>query len=77
MDAVAVVSASGKRLMPTNSYRARKLLKSSRARIYKYRPAFTIQLLDRRDGYTQPMEYSVIQDIPISASASNHISTNM
>lgn len=57
MDTVAVISASGKKLMPTNSYRARKLLKSKRAVIYKYRPVFTIKLVDRADGYTQPIEY--------------------
>lgn len=57
MDTVAVISASGKKLMPTNSYRARKLLKSKRAVIHKYRPVFTIKLVDRVDGYTQPIEY--------------------
>lgn len=57
MDTVAVISASGKKLMPTNSYRARKLLKSKRAVIYKYRPVFTIKLVGRIDGYTQPIEY--------------------
>lgn len=57
MDTVAVISASGKKLMPTNSYRARRLLKSRRAVIYKYRPVFTIKLADRTDGYTQPIEY--------------------
>ena len=57
MDTVAVISASGKKLMPTNSYRARKLLKSKRAVIHKYRPVFTIKLVDRIDGYTQPIEY--------------------
>ena len=43
--------------MPTNSYRARKLLKSKRAVIHKYRPVFTIKLVDRVDGYIQPIEY--------------------
>ena len=43
--------------MPTNSYRARKLLKAKRAVIYQYRPVFTIQMVDRKDGYTQPIEY--------------------
>ena len=43
--------------MPTNSYRARRLLKSKRAVIHKYRPVFTIKLADRTDGYTQPIEY--------------------
>lgn len=57
MDTVTVISASGKKLMPTNSYRARKLLKSKKAVIYKYRPVFTIKLVDRTDGYTQPIEY--------------------
>lgn len=57
MDTVAVISASGKKLMPTNSYRARKLLKSKRAVIHKYRPVFTIKLVDRTDGCTQPIEY--------------------
>ena len=57
MDTVAVISASGKKLMPTNSYRARKLLKSKRAVIHRYRPVFTIKLVDRASGYTQPIEY--------------------
>lgn len=57
MDTAAVISASGKKLMPTNSYRARRLLKSKRAVIYRYRPVFTIKLADRTDGYTQPIEY--------------------
>lgn len=43
--------------MPTNSYRARRLLKSKRAVIHKYRPVFTIKLADRTNGYTQPIEY--------------------
>ena len=54
---VAVISASGKRLMPTSERKARKLLKSGRAEIHAYRPVFTIRLLDREDGYTQPIEY--------------------
>lgn len=57
LNTVAVISASGKKLMPTSSYRARKLLKKHRAVIYKYRPIFTIQLIDREDGDTQPIEY--------------------
>ena len=57
MTTVAVLSTSGKKLMPTNSYRARKLLKSKRAVIYKHRPIFTIKLVDRIDGYTQTIEY--------------------
>ena len=57
MDTVAVISASGRKLMPTNSYRARRLLKSKRAVIHKYRPVFTIKLVDRTNGYTQQIEY--------------------
>ena len=58
MDTVAVISASGEKLMPTNSYRARKLLNAKRAVKYQYSPVFTIQLVDTREvGYTQPIEY--------------------
>lgn len=57
MGAVAVLASSGKRLMPTNPYRARKLLKRGRARIEKYRPVFTIRILDREDGHVQDIEY--------------------
>lgn len=55
--AVAVISASGKKLMPTNNRKARKLLKSGRAVIYRYRPMFAIQLLNREDGDVQDIEY--------------------
>ena len=44
-------------MMPTSEYRARKLLKKGRAIIYRYRPYFTIQLLDREDGEVQEVEY--------------------
>ena len=44
---VAVISASGKRLMPTTERKARILLKKGRAEIYAYRPIFPIRLLDR------------------------------
>jgi hypothetical protein len=54
---VAVLSNSGIPLMPTNEYRARKLIKSGRAKIDQYRP-FTIRLLDRKKGKTQPIEYA-------------------
>lgn len=53
---VAVVSNKGIPLMPTSEYRARRLLKKGRAVIFKYRP-FTIQIADRKDGVTQPVEY--------------------
>ena len=52
---VCVVSNTGKRLMPTNEYKARKLMEKGRAEIYQYDP-FTIMILDREDGYTQPIE---------------------
>ena len=54
---IAVVSNTGKPLMPTSAYRARKLLKKGRAVIYRYRPYFTIQLLDWEDGEVQEIEY--------------------
>lgn len=54
---IAVVSNTGKLLMPTSAYRARKLLKKGCAVIYRYRPYFTIQLLDREDGEVQEIEY--------------------
>ena len=55
---VAVVSDNGTRLMPTSNYRARKLLKAGRAAIYAYTPIFTIKLVNREDGDTQPIEYA-------------------
>ena len=53
---VFVVSKSGTRLMPTSEYRARKLLKGGRAQISGRNP-FTIRLLYRTTGSTQPVEY--------------------
>lgn len=55
---VAVISKNGIKLMPTSSYRARKLLKKNKAVIYGYHP-FTIQLTQREDGHTQPIELCV------------------
>ena len=46
MESVAVISASGKKLMPTNPYRARKLLKNKRAVKYKHKPIFTIKMVE-------------------------------
>lgn len=72
---VAVISASGKKLMPTNPYKARKLLKSGKAIIYKYRPVFTIKLVNRKDGYTQSIEYCCdtgYQHIGISIKSRKH-----
>lgn len=54
---VAVISKTGKPLDPTHPARARKLLKQGRAIVFKHKPIFTIQLLDREDGITHPMEY--------------------
>ena len=52
---VCVVSNTGKSLMPTTEYKARKLMEKGRAKIYQYDP-FTIIILDREDGYTQFIE---------------------
>ena len=71
---VFVVSNIGKQLMPTTEYRARKLLKSGRAQIYKHRP-FTIMITDREDGETQPIEYKCdtgYQNIGISICSEKH-----
>lgn len=54
---VAVVNKDGIPMMPTSNYRARKLLKSGRAVIYKYRPIFTICMLDVSNANTQHVEY--------------------
>ena len=56
--AVAVLSSTGKKLMPTSNYHARRLLKKGRAVIAKYKPVFTIRMTDREDGETQPLEYT-------------------
>lgn len=71
---VFVISATDKKLMPTTEYRARKLLKSRKAAIYKYRP-FTIKLTVRESGYTQPIEYCCdtgYQHIGISIKSHKH-----
>lgn len=56
--AVAVISKTSMRLMPTSGYRARKLLRSKKAVIYGYHP-FTIRLTERASGDTQPVELCV------------------
>ena len=56
--AVAVLSSTGKKLMPTSNYHARRLLKKGRAVIARYKPVFTIRMTDREDGETQPVEYT-------------------
>lgn len=58
MNTVAVISNTGEKLMPTTSYRARRLIKSGKAVAYKYRPVFTIQLIERETGEVQPIEYA-------------------
>ena len=55
---VAVLSKTGIRLMPTSSYRARKLLAKKKAVICGYRP-FTIRLTERETGDVQPVELAV------------------
>ena len=45
--AVAVLSSTGKKLMPTSNYRARRLLKKGRAVIAKHNPIFTIRISQR------------------------------
>ena len=70
----AVISKTGMYLMPTNSYRARKLLKSGRAKIFKYEP-FTIQLTDRETGDVQPVEFKMdtgYQHIGVSICSEKH-----
>ena len=53
---VYVQDQDGKPLMPTRRYGAvRRWLKSGRAKVVRREP-FTIQLLDRQGGYTQPLE---------------------
>lgn len=72
---VAVVSSIGIPLMPTNIKRARKLLRVGSAVIYKHFPMFTIQLLDRETGETQPIEYCCdtgYAHVGISATSQKH-----
>lgn len=72
---VAVVSNTGEPLMPTSPYRERRLLKSGCAKIYKYRPFFTIMLLDREDGTVQEIKYKSdtgYQYVGISACSKKH-----
>ena len=71
---VFVLSSSNKKLMPTNEYRARRLIKNGKATIYKHRP-FTIKLTAREDGYVQSVEYCCdtgYQHIGISIKSYKH-----
>ena len=75
MQSVAVLSRTGRKLMPTNAYRARKLLKSGRAGIECYKPVFTIRLTDREEGAVQPVEYTCdtgYQHVGISIKSEKH-----
>jgi hypothetical protein len=56
---VPVISASGKRLMPTTNRKADRLVAKGRARRRFDRGLFFIQLLDRSDGYTQPIALGI------------------
>ncbi|MBU1751682.1 MAG: RRXRR domain-containing protein, partial [Chloroflexi bacterium] len=58
MNRVFVLDQNEKSLMPTHPARARQLLKKGRARVYRRQP-FTIQLLDREGGATQPLEVRI------------------
>jgi 5-methylcytosine-specific restriction endonuclease McrA len=51
---VFVLARNGKPLMPCKASRARILLKKGRAKIHKLHP-FTIRLVDRTEGETQPV----------------------
>ena len=53
---VCVVTPDGKPLMPTSEYRARKLLKSGKAVIFRHKP-FTIKLTRVVGENVQPIEY--------------------
>lgn len=71
---VAVIGKTGIPLMPTSNYKARKLMKQGRAEIFKYHP-FTIRLLDRTDGVTQPVELKCdtgYQHIGLSVASEKH-----
>ena len=72
---VAVLSSTGRKLMPTSNYRARKLLKKGRATIECYRPIFTIRLTGRKEGETQPIEYACdtgYQHVGVSIKSEKH-----
>jgi hypothetical protein len=56
---VPVVSATGKPLMPTTHRRANRLIAKGRALQRFDRGLFYIKLLDRTDGYTQPVTLGI------------------
>jgi hypothetical protein len=55
MRQVFVLSSTKKPLMPTRPARARRLLRDKKTAVYRLNP-FTIILIDRADGETQPIE---------------------
>lgn len=72
--AVAVLSSTQQRLMPTSPYRARKLLRAGKAEIFSHQP-FTIRLTKRADGEVQPVELCMdtgYQYIGISVKSDKH-----
>lgn len=73
--AVAVISKTGQRLMPTSERHAARLLKSGKAVIEQYRPIFTIRLTKRKRGKTQPIEYASdtgYQHVGVSIKSEKH-----
>lgn len=56
---VPVISASGKRLMPTTHRKANKLVEKGRAIRRFDRGLFFIRLTDRMDGHTQPIAVGI------------------
>lgn len=54
---------------------ARRLLKSGRARIYQYRPFFTLMVVDYEDGTVQAVEYK--SDTGTSTLASRSVLRSM
>jgi hypothetical protein len=56
---VAVVSSTGKPLMPTSNRKANKLISRGRAVRRFDRGLFYIRLLDRKDGYTQSVAVGI------------------
>lgn len=66
---VYVLNKNGKPLMPCKPQKARKLLKSGKAKIYKYTP-FTIKLKYGSAGYRQPITLGIdAGSVHIGASA--------
>ena len=52
---VPVISSTGKPLMPTTNRKANRLIEKGRATRRFDRGLFYIRLIDRADGYTQPI----------------------